>query len=137
MRPSASVIEFPLRSSTGSSGGQAEPELGMVQDSDPVRPVGEIRALLFWKYRLQPTPLWTNTGYFDILIGTTITQGEWQMTKETSSAHVLLLLSRAGIGQGSELDRETVMADPRWAAKWDEIRALPDDEVLRLLEADR
>ncbi len=119
------------------SGGQVQPKLGMVHDSDPVPPVGEMRALLFWKYGLQPTPLWTNTGYFDILIGTTITQSEWQMTRETSSAHVLLLLSRAGIGQESELERATVTADPRWAVEWDEIRALPDDEVLRLLEAAR
>ncbi len=36
--------------------GKPQPELGMAQDSDPDRPVGEMRALLFWKYRLQPTP---------------------------------------------------------------------------------
>ncbi len=127
----------PLAFFDRNSGGEAQPELGMVQDGDPISPMGEMRALVFWKYSLQPTPLWTSTGYFDILIGSTITQLEWEMAKETSSAHVLLLLSRAGIGQGSELDRETVTADLRWAAEWDEIRALPDDEVLRLLEADR
>jgi hypothetical protein len=127
----------PLAFFDRSAGGQAQPELGMIQDSDPVPPVGEMRALVFWKYSLQPKPLWTNTGYFDILIGTTITRAEWQMIKETSPAHVLLLLSRAGIGQESEMGRVTVTADPRWAVEWNEIRSLPDDEVNRLLEADR
>jgi hypothetical protein len=127
----------PLAFFDRNSDGQAQPELGMVQDNDPVPPVGKMRALLFWKYRLQPTPLWTSTGYFDILIGTTITEAEWQMTKETSPAHILLLLSRAGIGQNSEVEREPVTADPRWAVEWEKIRALPEDDVLRLLEADR
>jgi hypothetical protein len=108
----------------------------MVQDGDPISPTGETRALLFWKYRLQPKPLWTSTGYFDILIGTMITQGEWQMAKETSAAHIVLLLSRAGIGQESDPERRPLTAEPRWSVEWDEIRALSDEDVLGRLEAD-
>jgi hypothetical protein len=95
-----------------------------------------MRALLFWKYGLQPKPLWTSTGYFDILIGTTISQNEWQLAKETSSAHVVLLLTRAGIGQVSALRRQTVTADPRWSEEWEEICRLPEEEVLRFLDAE-
>ncbi len=127
----------PLAFFDRNSEGKPQPGLDLFQDRDPVPPVGEMRALLFWRYALQPTPLWTTTGYFEILIGTTITQTEWQMIKETSSARVMLLLSRAGIGQESDLERKTVTADPRWALEWDEIRRLPDEEVLRLLEAHR
>jgi hypothetical protein len=116
------------------SSNEVHPELGMVQEGGTVPPVGEMRALLFWKYGLQPKPLCTRTGYFDVLIGTTITQGEWQLAKETSSAHLVLLLARAGIGQVSDLRRQTVTEDPRWSAGWDEINTLPEERVLRLLE---
>jgi suppressor of fused protein SUFU len=112
------------------SSGEVLPELGMVQDGELVPPEGEMRALLFWKYGLQPKPLWTSTGYFDILIGTTITEDEWHLAKKTSSAHLLLLLARAGTGQLSNLRRQTVTEDPRWSIEWEEIRTLSEEEVL-------
>jgi len=105
------------------------PELGMVQQDDPVSPLGEMRALLFWTYMIQPKPLWTSTGYFDILVGTAITEREWEMAKETSSTHILYLLSQTGIGQVSELRRTTLTHDPRWSAEWKTIRQLSEEKV--------
>lgn len=92
-----------------------------------------MRALLFWPYRLQPKPLWTSTGYFDLLIGTTVTAIEWQMARDTSSTHLVYLLSRAGIGQVSDLVRTTVTDDPQWLKEWEAIRGLPNDGIEGLL----
>ena len=117
------------------SEGKLRPELGMDEGEEKLPPVGEIRALLFWKYRLHPRPLWTSTGYFDILIGTTVTQAEWDLAKQTSSAHVLLLLLKLGIGQVSDLHRQSVTADPRWTLVRDEIHTLSEERALRVLDA--
>jgi len=114
------------------SEGVVRPELGMVQE-DGLTPLGMMRALLFWPYMDQPKPFWTTTGYFDILVGVTITHEEWEMAKETSSTHVLYLLTRAGVGQVSDLGRTTITDDSRWSNEWESIRRLSQEEVQRLL----
>ena len=115
------------------SEGLIQPKLGMVREDDPDSPIGNTRALVFSRFSAQSKPLWTKTGYFDILIGTTITAGEWSMAKETSSAHLLYLLSLAGIGQVSDLERSIVTDDPRWSEEWQAIRRLATEDVEKLI----
>ena len=112
-----------------------QPRLGMIEGDEPTPPIGEMRALLFWQYRCQPKPLWTSTGYFDLVIATTITQEEWDFAKETSSAHLMLLLERAGIGQLSDLHRSSLTSDPRWQAELETVRSLAEEQALNLLNA--
>jgi hypothetical protein len=109
--------------------GEAEPVLGMCPALKFRPSANQVRALLFWLYLTSPSRFWTETGYFWILVATTITNAEWQMAKDTSSLHVLLLLCRAGIGQVSDLNRRTVTEDRRWAEEWERIRNKAVEEV--------
>ena len=109
------------------------PELGKIPEEANHHPLGEMRAVLFWPYMSYPRGFSSSTGYFSILLGTTITQTEWNMAKATSSAHLLLLLFKAGIGQISDLLRPTVTNKKRWASEWQSIRCLPEEEVEQLL----
>lgn len=93
-------------------------------------PVGELRAMLFWPYFSLSTPLLTSTGKFDILVATGITQDEWDAAKATSTAHIVLLLCRAEIGQKTLPQRTSVLRDPRWEHLWQGISKQSEDEVL-------
>lgn len=77
-------------------------------------PVGEIRAVLFWPLLHPDAVLQTSTGKFLILVATGITAAEWDFAKRTTSAHMLLLLVRAGIGQRTMPDRGCLLNEPRW-----------------------
>jgi hypothetical protein len=103
-------------------------------DDAGVRPVGDIRAMLFWKYLSPRGAFVTSTGNALILIGTGITADEWELCKATTTAHVLLLLCRAGIGQKTDPERRSVSADPRWADEWRRIRTLTPEQAADELE---
>jgi hypothetical protein len=94
---------------------------------------GEMRAVLFWPYMHHPAGFSTSTGYFSILLGTTITQSEWEMAKETSTSHLLLILFEAGIGQESDLGRKTVTSDKQWRDRWQQLSKLPQAVVDEML----
>lgn len=94
---------------------------------------GGIRALLFWPYLQYPTGFTTRTGSFGILVGTGITEAEWQLAKETSSPHMLLLLCEAGVGQVTDPKRATITESGRWASEWLRIRSMTPTEVDRRL----
>src|SRR6266478_36486 len=104
-----------------------------LQEDDPYPPIGEIRALVFWPYLAPPSFLSTKTGYFGVLIGTTITARERELAKETSSAHLLLLLLKAGIGQVSRPNRACVTQKTSWAKEWESISKLTQEEAEELL----
>jgi hypothetical protein len=84
---------------------------------------------------LHPSGFSTSTGYFAVLVATAITQSEWHMARATSTAHLLLLLFRANIGQISDITRQTVTEDELWAAEWQNIcRLSPAEAEQRLLD---
>jgi len=112
--------------------GDSYPWIKAVHEGDPT-PVGEARALLFWPYMQHPGSFTTSVGTFGIMIATTITGTEWEMAKQTSSVHLLLLLFRAGIGQMSDPDRRPVTEDAKWLDEWHRIRSLATVEAERLL----
>lgn len=94
---------------------------------------GQMRGAILWPYLAHPGGFTTTTGYFSILVGTTITQDEWALAKATSTAHLLLLLFEADIGQTSDVGRGTVIMNDRWQARWDELRCLTDNDVDEML----
>ena len=74
------------------------PRIKLLMPTDP-EPVNSIRSLIFWPYWTHDEPFSTSTGRFEILVGTAITGDEWELAKRTSSAHLMLLLLKTGIGQ--------------------------------------
>jgi hypothetical protein len=103
-------------------------------DKAGVREVGDIRAMVFWKYLSPRGTFVTSTGNALILIGTGITADEWQLCQATTTAHVLLLLCRAGIGQKTDPTRKSLLADPRWAEEWRRIESLTPEQAAGELE---
>ena len=112
---------------------QITPMLRDLEPADPYPPLGQMRALLLWPYLLYPGQFSTSTGYFGIMVGTTITQVEWDLAKATSSTHLLLLLCEEGIVQLSDLDRQSVTNRATFQAKWQKIRGLSQDQAEGLL----
>ena len=92
-----------------------------------------MRAMLFWPYMRYPGGFDTSTGYFSILLGTSITEEEWDMAKSTSSSHLLLLLFEAGIGQVCDINRRSLIEQTQWRKRWREIQSLSGDQADDLL----
>jgi hypothetical protein len=107
--------------------------MGKVSSASRLLPTGDMRAILFWPYLAHAAGFSTSVGDFNILLGTTITQTEWEMSKATSSSHLLLILFEAGIGQKSDLTRSTVTVETKWRERWEEICKLPQDAADELL----
>jgi hypothetical protein len=57
-----------------------------------------------------------------VLIATGITEDEWELARQTTTAHVLLLLCRAGIRQRTIPARSSLLRDERWRKEWDTIK---------------
>jgi hypothetical protein len=85
---------------------------------------GEIRAVLFWPYLFPDGQLVTSTGKFMVVIATGLTGDEWQAAKSTTTAHLLLLLHRAGIGQRTLPERQCLFQEERWRKEWAQIAKL-------------
>lgn len=92
-----------------SSDGSVEALLG--DTSEPgVTPVGPMRALLVWPMAARGIRLRTSIGTFKILYLVTITQPEWDYAREVGTTPLQWLLTRAGFGKRSELDRRCVVS---------------------------
>ena len=113
--------------------GEVKPILRDLQSGDSYPPLGQMRAVLVWPYLLYPGRFSTSTGYFGILVATAITQEEWDLAKSTSSTHLLLLLLTEGIGQISDLERQTVTARKTFRRNWQGIRDLSQEQAEALL----
>jgi hypothetical protein len=97
--------------------------------------VGNIRAVLFWRYLFPDWEFVTSTGKFMVLIATGITDHEWQAAKETTTVHLQLLLCLSGIGQRTIVERRCLFASSRWQEEWDRIKGWAPEECDRVLEA--
>jgi hypothetical protein len=100
-----------------------------------VPPLGNIRAVLFWRYLFPDWEFLTSTWKFMVLVATGITALEWQLAKETTTAHLMLLLHRCGIGQHTCIDRPCLLEDPRWQIEWKKIKGRDPEDCDRELEA--
>jgi hypothetical protein len=99
--------------------------IGVPDEGDPPQ-VGATRAIIFWRYLSPFSSFTTSTGAFTIRVGTTISGEEWELAKAQTSAHLLLLLQWAGIGQRSIPNRPSVTDRDGWQDAWGEIRSLTE-----------
>lgn len=111
------------------------PTMGKLPAEQVACAFGKVRAFLFWPYLKYAGGFRTSTGYFSILLGTAITEHEWEMAKSTSSSHLLLLFMEAGIGQISDLKRNSVTDVAEWRQRWEVIRHLSQQQIDVLLGA--
>jgi hypothetical protein len=100
-----------------------------------IEPMGDIRAVLFWPYLLPDSSFVTSTGQAIIYIATGITEGEWELAKSTTTAHILLLLCRAGLGQRTDPMRESLLSVPRWKEEWQKVADLDGEQAHAELES--
>lgn len=91
---------------------------------------GQIVSLVLWPAFDRDGPFVTDTGRFDLLVGTGVTMDEWELAKTTSSIHLLWLLQKAGIGQATDPLRKSVLEDERWKKEWESIKDLSRDQIL-------
>jgi len=100
-----------------------------------VTPFGAIRAVLFWPFLFPDWEFLTSTGKFMVMVATGITQREWELAKQTTTVHVLLLLCRAGIGQRTLPERECLMTSQRWQEEWARIQGMTPEQCEKEIEA--
>ena len=93
-------------------------------DAAQVRSVGNMRAVVIWPYLFPDVNFVTSTGKGMIFIATGITEDEWALAKATTTAQVLLLLFRAGVGQRTDPHRASVLDDPRLNEEWKVIESM-------------
>jgi hypothetical protein len=117
----------------GTDAGELEPFTGYPEDLG-FKPIGSIRAILFWPYLFPNANFATSTGKAMIWIATGITADEWDAAKGTTTAQLLLLLMRAGVGQRTDPDRPSVFADACWRDEWARIGPMGGEEAHRLLD---
>jgi hypothetical protein len=98
-----------------------------------VKASGEMRALVFWPYLGGPRWFTTGTGNFEFLCATAITRDELDYAKKTSSPHLLVLLLEAGIGQLSQFDRASLLAETRFRRRAEDLARQSRDQVESVL----
>ena len=116
-------------------GTELAPRIGKV-DKLGVVPYGNVRGLIFWPCLICPRTFETSSGNFGILMATAVTEDEIAIAKSYSSAHLLLLLCRAGISQVTVPDRPSILENARWHAEFDGIRELSQLEAEQALEVE-
>jgi hypothetical protein len=102
---------------------------------DDPTPADSTRALAFWRYLSPFGSFTTSTGNFEIRIATSITAREWELAKQTSSCHLLLMLNWAGVGQRSIPGRQCVTQCAGWEEAWRTIGTLPFEATKDRLRA--
>jgi hypothetical protein len=102
------------------------------EDSSGLDTVGEISGLYLWD-DYAGLEFQVSSGDFGLLTAIAVTTDEDRLAQETTPAHLLLLLFEMGIGQISDPHRESVTRLPRAQAKWDVIRRMSHEDVVRLL----
>jgi hypothetical protein len=94
-----------------------------------LQPASELRAMLFWPYLLKDSSFVTSTGKAMIFVATGITEDEWALAKATTTAHLLLLLCHAGIGQRTIPERQSVLSELQWRQEWRRIESLGGEQA--------
>jgi hypothetical protein len=92
-----------------------------------------MRWIVVWPDLRNPGGFDSTTGYFNVYFCTTITTEEWEFTKKTSSAHVVLLLAELGYAQTSELNRKDTVTDPTSQNRVQRILKLSTEQAEREL----
>jgi hypothetical protein len=97
--------------------------------------LGAIRAVVFWPFLFPDWQFITSTGKFMVMVATGITAREWQLVKSKTTAHVLLLLCRAGIWQRTLPERACLLSNPSWQQEWTAIEGMSPAQCQAELQA--
>ncbi len=108
----------------------AEPFLFELLPSGTGRVTGTA-ALALWP--LLPEQTLAGADRLLVLQATTISEPELALAEATSTAHLLLLLTRLGVGRRSDPLRPCATRHARFAAEWERTARLPYAEVVALL----
>ncbi len=106
--------------------------VGLTDDTTGLNVVGEVRGLYLWD-DYERLEFIVSSGKFGLLTAIGVTAEEDRLAQDTTPPHLLLLLAEMGIDQVLDPFRESVVQRPDFNAKWNIIRELSHDEVVRQL----
>lgn len=102
-------------------------------EGNSVQPADGTAGLIFWPWLFPANTFTTSTGRFQLLAATTITENEWELARQTSTAHLMLLLCELGLAQRCIPARACSTDHPGFGTEWPGIAELPVEDVyLRL-----
>jgi hypothetical protein len=90
-------------------------------------------AVVLWPLAALPERTLAGGDRLALLQATTITAGELALAEATSTAHLLLLLARLGLGRASDPLRPCATTHARFAAEWERAARLSYSELAPLL----
>jgi hypothetical protein len=102
---------------------------GIIDDTTSFNVVGEIRGLYLWPDD-RGLRFFTSDGAFRLLSVIAVPADEDRLVRETSPAHLVLLLHCMGVGQVCDPRRRSALTLPRAGQQWDRIKQLSHEEVL-------
>jgi hypothetical protein len=96
--------------------------------------VGSIRGLYLWtdasRLRFKVAG-----GEFGLLVVVGVTEDEDRLARETSPAHLMLLLRRMGVDQVCDPHRPSVLLHPTASEEWASIKGMSHDDAFNELQA--
>ena len=94
-----------------------------------VTPLDRTAGMAFLPLTTGPASIVTSTGWFGLMIATSATADELAFARRTTTGHLILLLTRAGVGQRTVFGRPSVFDDPQWSDAAVEIEAMSHEAV--------
>ncbi len=95
--------------------------------------VGAIRGLHLWT-DLARLRFKTLSGEFGLLTAVAVTEDEDDLVKETTPAHLMLLLRRMGLTQVCDPNRRSALHLPGALHEWDRIKGMSHDDAFEELQ---
>lgn len=111
--------------------GRLLPYLGTTDQHGGIEPCGPTRWLLLWPHLRPWGRIPCDTGTTGLLVATALTEDEFDLLDDVGRCghHLQLLLCERGVGQVTDVDRASVLAEPDGKRAWDRIRRLPPEEA--------
>jgi len=106
---------------------------GLTEDRSRLNVVGEMNGLYLWD-DCERSEFQVSSGSFGLLTAIAVTSDEDRLAQEATPPHLLLLLAEMGVGQLSDPHRESVTRLSGAQMKWDSIRQMSHDDVVRVLQ---
>jgi hypothetical protein len=103
-------------------------------EANGLEPADATVGMVFWPWLFPANTFTTSTGRFQLIAATNVTRNEWEMARETSTAHLVLLLCKLGLGQRCMPGRACSTDHPGFGVEWPSIAAMPVEEVYRQLD---
>jgi hypothetical protein len=103
-------------------------------EGNNVEPADATVGLIFWPWLFPANTFVTSTGRFQLIAATSVTRNEWDLARETTTAHLVLLLCKLGLAQRCIPGRACSTDHPGFGVEWPNIAGLAVEEVYRQLD---